>query len=351
MTALEHLHAVLVFTSEFHSERRVGLRMAKERLPKLTNHELDEFLAQTEKDIQVRVKALKPRLPLSFYAEFLRDVPIALDQWLFLPKWRMKQWFGVMENALSALPEHSLLSFDLHGIDPPGTRGEVRILEASLFEDMCALFNRGWDLSPVAAARQSKPVIKECAACRRGAVLAAFYMIEAYLNSIAYDYLVANARKGPSDDMDKITEWDHKRDKQKLVSFRDKLLTYPRIILGVEHPPLQENNCPEMQFLLDDSKLFRDAIVHANPRTGNSPITERSKELYFWRIGSVTPVAFGKGTQLYSGEVAAEQWVKIIDSAITLIEKLERVIHSNTERLFWLQKRTEAGPFDLSVFD
>lgn len=351
MTSLEHLHALLVFTSEFHSERRVGLRMARRRLPTLTNRELAEFVSQTEKDIQVRVDALKPRLPLSFYSEFLHDVPVATDQWLFVPKWRLKQWFGAMESALSTLPEHTLLSFDLHGIDAPGTHGEVRILEASLFEDMCALFNRAWSLSAVAAETRGKAVVKECAACRPGAVLAAFYMVEAYLNSVAYDYLLENAKKGPSADMDTITEWDHKRDRQKLVSFRDKLLAYPRIILGLDHPPLQENNCPEMRFLLEDSKLFRDAIVHANPRTGNSPITERSKELYSWRIGSVTPVAFGSGSQFFSGEAAAEQWVKIIDSAIGLVEQLEKLIYPNTERLFWLRKRTEAGPFDLSVFD
>ena len=45
----------------------------------------------------------------------------------------------------------------------------------------------------------------------------------------------------------------------KAISFKDKLIKYPRIILGVQHSPLQPNNCPEMGFIIGKAKIVRDS--------------------------------------------------------------------------------------------
>ena len=160
-----------------------------------------------------------------------------------------------------------MLSFDVNALNRVAHPIELRILEAALFEDMCVLFNRGWALHEASGIKPlDKRELNEQAALRRAAVLASFYLVEAYLSSIAFDYLVDHASDPRTSDTDKITEWDHVKDKQRLVAFRDKVLHYPRIILGLPHPPLQENNCPEVKLLLTEAKQFRDAIVHANPR-------------------------------------------------------------------------------------
>lgn len=254
--------------------------------------------------------------------------------------------------GLQLYPEHTQLSLDIHGVKPATAPGEVRILEAALFEDMCALFNRAWDLAPAASADgAAKPLRKECAASRRATVLAAFYTIEAYLNSLAFDYLM-HADREPSADMDMITEWDHKRERPKLVGFRDKLLQYPRIITGARQPPLQESNCSPLRELLDVSKALRDSVVHASPRP--DPFgTHSSKELRFWRLGSTTPITF----QSASGEMQPETAdptrlvTSTVDNAIALIRTIEHTVHGHVKRLFWVHDRADDGRFPLSVFE
>jgi hypothetical protein len=65
----------------------------------------------------------------------------------------------------------------------------------------------------------------------------------------------------------------------------------------------------------------------------------------------VTPVSAGRGDSRSSGEDTEELWMKTIDSAIVLLEKLEATIHENGSRLFWLQRRGSDGLFHASVFD
>jgi hypothetical protein len=351
---IEQFRALLLFSRSYDREQRLELDNLSNGLPDWTNKQLAELESALTEDINPLVAILKPRRPLDYYAGLIADSGVVEGGLLFVPKWQLRDFFAGINDVLKGLdrhPEHTLVSFDVHGLYPRGTRGEVRILEAALFEDMCALFNRAIGLfADAAAPNASKPLIKECAALRRATVLAAFYTVEAYLNSIAFDFLINQATGASVQDLERITEWDSQRNRERLVSFREKLLRYPKIILKLEHPPLQENNCPEMKFLLEESKAFRDAIVHANPRPGPRGISA-SKELLFWRIGSVTPVSAGRGQSRSDGQNTEELWVKTIDSAIVLLEKLETVIHGNTSRLFWLQRRGPDGLFSASVFD
>ncbi len=351
---IEQFRALLLFSRSYDKEQRVELDNLSDGLSDFTNRQLDELRSALAEDIKPLVAILKPRRPLDYYAELVANSGVVAGALLFVPKWQLRDFFAGINDVLMGLdrhPEHTLVSFDVHGLYPPGTRGEVRILEAALFEDMCALYNRAIGLmAKVAEPNAPKPLIKECAALRRATVLAAFYTVEAYLNSIAFDFLINHGRGASAQDLERITEWDAQRNRERLVSFREKLLGYPKIIMKLEHPPLQENNCPEMKFLLEESKSFRDAIVHANPRPNPKGIAA-SKELLFWRIGSVTPVSAGRGESRNDGQGTEELWVKTIDSAILLLEKLETVIHGNTSRLFWLQRRSADGLFAASVFD
>jgi hypothetical protein len=238
------------------------------------------------------------------------------------------------------------------GILPAGHTSEIRIIEAALFEDMCAMFNWAWDLTPrCIRPAATKRDIKAAGAARRGTVVAAFYLIEAYLNSLAFDH-VANHNDHLSEaDLGKLTEWDYGKNRQRFVSFRDKLLGYPRIILGVAAPPLQENNCPEIAFLLRQAKNFRDAIVHANPKPDPNTL-EVEKDLAFWKIGSCNPIfQADAGSSSSSQELETNLWMRTADNAIEVVAKIETVIHGDVSRLFWLTRRPEGGPFPESVFE
>jgi hypothetical protein len=81
---------------------------------------------------------------------------------------------------------------------------------------------------------------------------------------------------------------------------RDKHLKYPRIVAGLDHPPLQES---EFGLIVQQAKEIRDAVVHASP----APIP---------------------GTQTLRKETAAfdiepSLVERIVDGAVTLVRKLE----------------------------
>lgn len=268
----------------YSSEQRVALDALLDAVPSFGKHHARAILDKVTTDVDQICRRLDPTLPLSFFVEFVENAPIQSDLFLYLPKWQLKHFFLGWERNLPGMeiyPEHTLVSIDLHGIHPHGYPGEVRILEAALFEDMCTLFNRAWDLTPQARDRSTpKMLLKECAATRRASVLAAFYVVEAYLNSIAFDYFISLGDDDPSPELEKIAEWDYTKGRVRLVSLRDKLIHYPKIVARAKHPLLDENNCAELKYFLEVSKLFRDAVVHAGPRP--DPHTyENTKEILF----------------------------------------------------------------------
>ncbi|MDR4482047.1 MAG: hypothetical protein R3B95_02140 [Nitrospirales bacterium] len=84
------------------------------------------------------------------------------------------------------LPAHARIVFDYHGNGPNGDPDTgVRILEASIYEDMAALWNlldeRASDDNPKKMPRERKTQY----ALRRATVGAAVYFLEAYLNGLA----------------------------------------------------------------------------------------------------------------------------------------------------------------------
>lgn len=355
--SLDALEAITVLTASNNAAAGREWNELRATVDGLTRNRLDHNLTVTQAELDRLCRILRPTRPFDFYVDYVRGARefLANDEQLYLARWVLKAFFAGIEAAipeLIVLPQHATISLDVHGTNKPGDRGEVRLIEAALFEDMCALFNRAWCLKPAAEERESRAVMKEASAMRRGAILGAFYVLESYLNSLAFDYLVEHADEPWSSDLDRITEWNHSKKRPQLVSFRDKLIHYPRIILGLPHPPLQENSCPEVKFILEEAKGFRDAIVHANPRA-DPFLPTSSKELRFWRAGSLTPVRYGTKEipRQEQAKSATGYWVTTVDNAIALIEKIETLIHGNCDRLFWLQHRGDGGLFNPSVFD
>ena len=321
---LDEYHALIVLSRQFNA----GVKRDRERLlgqiESLTNAEIDANAALYTDRVDALRKLLGATQPGKEYIRLVNRLDPTAAEYVFAPKWLLKQFFRKIEEFLPGLvdlPEHTRLSFDVAGNQGSGKPGELRIIEAALYEDMCAMFNLAWRLIPLCSGpNAAKPNIKASAAARRGAILASFYFVEAYLNSIAFDHVVNNESRLSKEDLAKLTEWDAEKKRERLVSFRDKLLGYPRIILGVTHPVLQENNSKAIAYMLGPAKDFRDAIVHANPRP--EPETwDFDKEISFWVAGSCTPL-FSVAAPTDSRDTT-RAWIETVDNAIAVVQQLE----------------------------
>ncbi|MBX9928117.1 MAG: hypothetical protein K2X99_04315 [Gemmatimonadaceae bacterium] len=323
-------------------------------LPNLTRRELASAITRLTEELREARATLRPRISGSDFIKFFLDARKNTADYVFLSK---VQLFGFWREPtklfpyLLTFPWHTRISVDIHGFDMNGNPGEWRLLEAAVYEDMCAHFNRAWRLLPVVTqASSARLVHKESAASRRAAVSSAFYLVEEYLNSIAFDHVVVAGKTLPKESLDLLTEWDSSKGRRRLVSFRKKLLHYPRIILNRPHPVFQENNFTEIAFLLNEAKDFRDSIVHASPLPSAGEM-HLEKDARFWQAGLAHSDVYRR-----SGEAAvftADEmiWTKIVDTSLEVILLLEHAISGNADRLFWLQKRVSSGPFDDGVFE
>ncbi len=234
------------------------------------------------------------------------------------------------------LPPHARISIDPRclGRDYPGGF-EIRLLEASLFEDMCALFNEclaSIKALPSSKSRGSidwKRAAKKHAALARATVSAAFYFVEAFINCAAADHVYLNGKMLSEKDRALLTEWDETRKRSKFISTRDKLVQYPRIITGATFPPIDENNCPELDFFVTTAKDFRDAIVHASVSSDPGNDSPKKEHLFMG---------------LKQSEVE-----KIVDAAIILAGKVGTAISGRPPA--WLHQRDETGFFPDRVFE
>jgi hypothetical protein len=245
---------------------------------------------------------------------------------VLLPKYEINDFFDFtkVEASFEALPAHACVEFRSHR-DNEGHNLEVFLLEAVQFENMCALFNLTIDRQPLG--KESKTEIKVRRSLESATLSAAFSFLEAYLNGLAADRLAEGDALSEADS-DALREWDSKRSKRRTLTFREKLLKYPRIAARSEATLLQENNSPEMRSILETSKAQRDAIVHASaldsPEYGN------------------------KQAVLYS--LTFKDVEQLVDNAIRLVEAIESNVHGDIRRSFWLTRRNSTGRFDEETF-
>ena len=212
----------------------------------------------------------------------------------------------------------------------------MRLLEASLFEDMCALFNSCRD-ADVQAPRElpvadmtRKIAVKRHAALKRATMSAAFYFVEGYINGLATSFMHGHGNTLDEKEKTLLTEWDASKSRYRSVSTRDKLVQYPRIITRSQFPPIDENNCPELAYFVTTAKDFRDAVVHASASL--DPLKDYPRKETFF-------------ISLDQGDVE-----KIIDTAVGLVRRIEVLLHG--EGLVWLKDRDPAtGYFPDSVFE
>jgi len=252
----------------------------------------------------------------------------------FLAKFHLEKLFEHYERRLPEFPKwppHAMIGIERFGTDK-SRKGEFEIflLEASLFEDVASLWNITLSLQQDILINHSKEKKKQLSSLARATTKALFNFIEGYLNSLALDISLTQSLDKKQEEM--LSEWDSGKNKPKFLKLRDKLLQYPKIAIGVQHPPLTESNCPEIKKIVELENRVRHSLIHPNPQ-----IIRRSP--------SVNRV------HVYLN-IEVKEVEKLCDLTITLIRKIDKVINSMFGDIdLWLFERGQDGYFPEEIFD
>jgi hypothetical protein len=249
---------------------------------------------------------------------------------MMLPKYFIKTLFtnySHVNSKFSYLPEHALIAIE------PGLnrekQGEFEVfeIESSLFEDMCALYNEYVKKEVVIGIKKTN---KAKDALMRATLIAAFNLLESYLNGIAFDYYLENKSKLSEENIEKLTE-KKKDGKSRYLSLRDKIINYPRIILSAVHPIFDETNCIEAKRIIQIAKEYRDSIVHPSPYCMAVEDTPNKIDKFYGLTG--------------------EDTLQFICDVISIIKKIDKTIHPDHSRLSWIFDLGEDGLFSDEVFN
>lgn len=335
-TLLDEYEAMLILLAQMNSATKRHIDSHRKSIRSLKKSKLLQAVADTKARIKVLRTDTGATLPVGGYTKLLASNLVPADKVIMLPANVAVVLFEKYPRVAEALRQHELpfhthIELDSHGRYTPQSQFQFHILEASLFEDMCAYWNEACSIEipnqrPHAAKRQ----LKQLAALHRAAVSAAFYMVEAYCNGLAFEALSIREAELSDRERELITERCANGDRPKYASIRDKILHYPRILMGVSTPLIQESNCQDLEYFLSAAKKYRDAVVHASPRVDHESLISEKVQLYF---------------RLDHAECA-----NILDSAIGLVFSMAAAT-DRSKCLFWLQRRLPDGRFDESVFN
>ena len=251
---------------------------------------------------------------------------------LLIPKYIIKELFEKYEGVIpdfNNLPEHIRIGIDIGFYKDKQGSVELYLLEAILFEYMCCLFNQTNKYFEKQKEKGSdKKTLKTYDALFGATITSTYNLLEAYLNGIAFDYYIIHEDIIDIKTKGILLDFDYERNKPKYLSLRDKVLQYLKIIKNTQHPPLQENNCPELKFVLE-YKQIRDSIIHASLQYDIENYEPKKEQNIL--------------------EFKYDELELIVDNMILLIEKIECEISGSTSRLWWLYKRDENGIFSDDV--
>lgn len=325
--------AILAFNYQFGEEDREFLAGIRSTVPIANARQLRDFRDGLRKNVADASRFFRLKEKPAKFAEWFKANSHSDLGTLQLSKWIIDSElfgnFGGDPNAWRKFPHHAQIALDFEGSFKAGAP-EYYLPEAALYEDMCAAFNLAVESRHV---REQKPVIKSETKKHylfmRGAVLSAFYFVEAYLNGLAFDYWWDNKASLSTEDSDVLTEWNSVKSSVQWRSFRTKALQYPRLVLGSKQPPLTETSSASLKVLLTEGKEIRDAIVHQNPRLEGGEPSARTKWLVQLRLNDVT---------------------RIVDAAVGFVLELNPRLGIYGVKLDWLYPRGADGLFPKESF-
>jgi hypothetical protein len=253
----------------------------------------------------------------------------------YIAKYYLKQMVSGYQKMIpnfELIPDHARIGLTTRNEPRKPGALEFRILEATMFEDMCSLFNLAHENRIQSNIDNlEKSTFKRSLALNRATIVAAFFFVESYLNGLAADHLLRHENSLTQDDETVLLEWDARSGRPRGLGLVDKVQKYLRIILGTQHSPIQPSNSPELKFMAESIENLRDPIVHASPlNSPKIPALSREERIFSVRFSDVE---------------------KVVDTAIVLVRNIEKTVHGDLERVWWLNERGADGVFPQSVFD
>lgn len=251
----------------------------------------------------------------------------------FVPKYILEDLFS---NYRSIIPDwdhypiHYMIEIDPQALTSKRGRFHYAAAEMLLYQDMTVAYNEAQ-----ASKWARDPKTFEKAACQRhafftrSAVLFAFNFVEAYLNGAAFDFFHRTCdRELSTSESDLLLEWDSKKGREKWVKFRDKMVHYPKVILGAEEPPLTESNCPEIQTLAVEGRYFRDALTHNSPKV-ELEIVDGRRSAIGRKVRSIVYLNPDHATLF-------------VDAAVGYVSRINTLLGKYGHMLEWMQPRDPA---------
>jgi hypothetical protein len=267
------------------------------------------------------------------FEELLSGYAAASKPIMYVAKFDLERLFSRYENRLpdfGKLPPHGRIGIEVGGRRSDPNEIKTFILEASLFEDMAALWNTAASSTEAAAPGDSAVYEKKhAAALRRAVAKASFNLLEGYLNGLALD--IQLTQRITKEEKTKLQEWDDTKQRPVRLSLRDKVLQYVKIAVHAEHPPIQESNSEPLTLILAMEAAVRHALIHPTPRYSPDEATYR-ENVYL--------------------NLTLEQVKAICDAVVLLIRQISSVVGPRFGDVdTWLFERDAANRYPERAFN
>lgn len=336
------LQAALAFNFKLDLKQKDALATIRSEVPSAPARRLRQFRDLLKNNMQRAAKGLPCQPKWKFLQGFVDKQFGGKFGYAYIPKYILEQIFSDFSQLVpkwASIPAQTLIGFDFAGEYNQVDTFEYFLSEIALYEDMCFAYNQAVGLQYKPRAGSVDKVRRKAHEFYlRTAVLSAFYMVEAHFNGIAFDFCVRTKgdRKLSEQEEEKLTEWSSQWNRERWVSFRDKILQYPKIILGLKDPPLTEDTCEEIKILTEEARVLRDSLVHNSPKI-DLVVIEGKRHLISPKIQSIFELDLAKAT-------------RIVDASVGLLKRLNSILAAYAPKLEWLHERTAAGPFPEDVF-
>jgi len=232
------------------------------------------------------------------------------------------------EGVLRGAPRHSTIA-----ISPWGLQTEYP--EMHLVRDLAIAFNSAVSLdaelvqhegTPWANAKKGETrkriadLLTRASFHRRMCLLSCFNLIEAYINSVAWDFTESHDISGLSKNkQDVLTSGQ--------ASILEKVVKIPEIVAGASPGPLTQDQDPLKTFK-EIIKPFRDSIVHASPFSAPA------------RFGG-----YDKLSKVY--ELTLQTARDSVDLTVDIIGRIHRFVGGDGNFPRWLLSRGTDGTFEI----
>ena len=301
-------------------------------LPTKALRALEEHTTGVIEQLREKLGALKTNAE---YLGIAEDMEKHRGLFLWLPKHVLdNQFFSKLKDVARGwedFPPHTRFGIDYYGELAHSL--EWRLLEATLFESAALLWN---DVVPAAATAERAKVTpdkipeKRYQELQRSTIRATFALLEGYLNGIAFDVMLTMDMASPSKGARELIHERSDDGKSKFKTLKEKIYSYPRIALGLEHSPLDEAN-EHVAYIIDNERKLRDAFVHPTPRMDDDGGAKREQVYY---------------------EFTQKDVSDLLDHTIGLIRYIDETLAGKFGRVsIWLVDRAADGQFPPKTFD